>query len=222
MNGPTPRRGRRPIETLTDPQRRAFRTVSDFIAQHGYPPTAQELADRLGLSAPSAWALVGQLVRKDYLKRESNKARGLSIVREIEDAPIQVELVSIPIVGRVAAGSPILADENIVGEILIENTVVRGDSCFALRVVGESMVNADIADKDLIIVRRQPLAEHRDIVVALLGDEATVKRLSFQGSRVELLPENPRFRPIVVGPDDEFRILGKVVAVRRTSHPKGR
>lgn len=220
MNGPPKRRGRPPVATLTDPQRRAFRAVSDFIARHGYPPTAQELADVLGMSAPSAWTLVSQLVRKDYLKRESNKARGLSIVREVDDAPTKVELVPVPIVGRVAAGVPIFANENIIGEILVENTVVKGDSCFALRVAGQSMANAGIADKDVIIVRRQPLAENRDIVVAVIGDEATVKRLSFQGPRIELLPENPRFKPMVVGPDDDFRILGKVIAIRSTGAPK--
>jgi repressor LexA len=222
MNGPPKRRGRPPIATLTDPQRRAFRAVSDLAARHGYPPTAQELADVLGMSAPSAWTLVSQLVKKEYLKRDANKSRGLSIVREIDDAPERVELVSVPIVGHVAAGAPIFAEENIIGEILVENTVVKGDSCFALRVAGQSMVNAGIADKDVIVVRRQPLAEHRDIVVAMLHDEATVKRLSFQGSRIELLPENPRFKAITVGPDDDFRILGKVIAIRGTGGPNKR
>lgn len=208
------RRGRPPVQTLTDPQRRAFRAITEFIARHGFPPTAQELADALGVSGPSAHALVGQLVRKDYLKRESRKARGLSIVREIDDAPRKVVLVSVPIVGRVAAGRPVLADENIIGEVLVESTVVSGVQCFALQVAGQSMVNAGIADKDLVVVRRQPIAENGDIVVALIGGEATVKRLSIQGPRIELRPENPKFKPIVVGTDDDLRILGKVVAVR--------
>jgi len=213
------RRGRPPVETLTDPQRRAFRAVSAFLARHGFPPTAQELADALGISAPSAHALVGQLVRKDYLKRQSRKARGLSIVREIDDAPSR--LVPVPVVGRVAAGRPVLADENIVGEVLVESAVVRGEPCFALRVAGQSMVGAGIADGDLIVVRRQPIAENGDVVVALVGGEATVKRLSIQGPRVELCPENPKFKPIVVGIDDDLRILGKVVAVRRADRSPG-
>ncbi len=215
------RRGRPPVETLTDPQRRAFRAITEFIARHGFPPTAQELADSLGVSGPSAHALVGQLVRKDYLKRESRKARGLSIVREIDDAPRKMVLVSVPIVGRVAAGQPVLAEENIVGEVLVENTVVGGEPCFALRVAGQSMVNAGIADKDIVIVRRQLIAENGDIVVALIGGEATVKRLSIQGPRIELRPENPKFKPIVVGTDDDLRILGKVVAVRRADRSQG-
>lgn len=213
------RRGRPPVETLTDPQRRAFRAVSAFLARHGFPPTAQELADALGIAAPSAHALVGQLVRKDYLKRTSHKARGLSIVREIDDAPRK--LVAVPIVGRVAAGRPILAEENIVGEVLVESGVVSGAQCFALRVAGQSMVDAGIADGDLVVVRRQLIAENGDIVVALIGEEATVKRLSIRGPRVELCPENPKFKPIVVGVDDELRILGKVVAVRRDDCAQG-
>jgi repressor LexA len=214
-------RGRPPVTTLTDAQRRAFRAISAFIARHGFPPTAQELADALGIAAPSAHALVGQLVRKDYLKRESRKARGLSIVRDMDDAPRKVVLVSVPIVGRVAAGQPIMAEENIVGEVLVENTVVGGEPCFALCVAGQSMVNAGIADKDIVIVRRQIIAENGDIVVALIGGEATVKRLSIQGPRVELRPENPKFKPIVVGTDDDLRILGKVVAVRRADRSPG-
>lgn len=221
MSNHKKRRGRPPVQTLTDPQRRAFRAVSAFLARHGFPPTAQELADALGVSGPSAHALVSQLVRKDYLKRESRKARGLSIVRDIDDAPNKVVLVSVPIIGRVAAGQPILADENIIGEVLVENAVVSGAPCFALRVAGQSMVNAGIADKDLVIVRRQPIAENGDIVVALIGVEATVKRLSIRGARVELCPENPKFKPIVVGTDDDLRVLGKVVAVRRADRSSG-
>jgi repressor LexA len=145
----------------------------------------------------------------------------LSIVRDIDDAPRKVVLVSVPIVGRVAAGQPIMAEENIVGEVLVENTVVGGEPCFALCVAGQSMVNAGIADKDIVIVRRQIIAENGDIVVALIGGEATVKRLSIQGPRVELRPENPKFKPIVVGTDDDLRILGKVVAVRRADRSPG-
>ncbi|MCZ2343085.1 MAG: transcriptional repressor LexA [Bacteroidales bacterium] len=215
MNGKRPR-GRPRVDELTATQRGAFQAIREFFRQHGYPPTAQELADLLGISAPSAHALVGQLVRKEYLRREPLKARGLSIAREL-DMPPQVELVSVPIIGEVAAGIPILAQENVVGEVLVESSVVRGQQCFALRIKGKSMIDAGIDDKDLVIVRRQPIAENNDIVVALLGDEATVKRLSIKGPRIELRPENQKFKPMVVEPDDELRILGKVVAVRRGS-----
>jgi repressor LexA len=172
------------------------------------------------MSAPSAHALISQLVRKGYLKREANKARGLSVVRDAEPRPGRV--VSVPIVGSIAAGRPILAEENIIGEVLMDASTVRDASCFALRVKGQSMVEAGIQDKDLIVVQRQQMAEHGDIVVALLGDEATVKKLHFRESRIELHPANPKFKPIVVGVDDELKILGKVVAVRQAREiPKG-
>jgi repressor LexA len=113
----------------------------------------------------------------------------------------------------VAAGVPILAVENQIGEILVEARVARG-SCFALQVSGDSMIDARIGDGDLVIVRRQPVAENGDIVVALLGEEATVKRLYVADSVIELRPANANYQPIRVGPNDDLRILGKVLAVR--------
>lgn len=173
----------------------------------------KELAELLGISHASVHGQVNQLVRKGYLKREPRKARGITIVREPEnDVP---DLVAIPIVGRVAAGQPILAQENILGELLIDSVLARGSRCFALIVTGDSMVDAGIRERDLVVVRQQPVAENGDIIVALLEDEATVKRLYISDAIIELRPENQKHRPIPVGPDDELRILGKVVAVRR-------
>jgi repressor LexA len=173
----------------------------------------KELADILGISHASAHGQVSQLVRKGYLKREARKARGIVILRDPEDdVP---DLVAVPIVGRVAAGQPILAEENIVGELLVEGGVARSGRCFALEVAGDSMVDAGIRERDLVVVREQAVAENGDIVVALLEDEATVKRLFIRDEKIELRPENPNHRPIPVGPDDGLRILGKVVAVRR-------
>jgi repressor LexA len=207
------RRGRRAIEALTDSQRRTLRLVREFIARHQFPPTTQELAVLLGIASASAHEQLNQLVRKGYLRREPRKARGLTVVRDAEDPP--AELVAVPLVGTVQAGLPVLAEENIVGEVLVEGHVVRSGSCFALRVAGDSMAGAGISDRDVVIVRQQPIAESGDIVVALLDGEATVKRLSIQGPRIELCPENPRFRPLPVAADSDFRVLGKVVGVRR-------
>ena len=212
------RRGRRPIEKLTDAQRRTLGEVREFIVRHRFPPSVQELAEVLGISPASAHEQINQLVRKGYIKREPRKARGLSILRDIDDGP--ADLVAVPLLGTVAAGLPVLAEENLIGEVLIEGGLVRGGRCFALRVSGQSMANAGIADQDVVIVRQQPIAESGDIVVALIDGEATVKRLSIQGPNIELKPENPEFQPIVIGAGDELRILGKVVAVRRIGdHP---
>jgi repressor LexA len=125
----------------------------------------------------------------------------------------------VPVVGQVAAGQPLFAEENIVGEIFVEDRIARSGRCFALEIAGDSMVGAGINNQDFVVVRQQPVAESGDIVVALLGDEATVKRLYIRDEIIELRPENPKLRPISVGPENELRILGKVVAVR---NPRGR
>jgi len=206
-------RGRRPVQETTEPQRRTLKEIRLFTNRRGFPPTMKELADILGISNASAHGQVNQLVRKGYLKREPRKARGIAIIREPEDdVP---DLVAVPIVGRVAAGQPILAEENIVGKVLVEGGIARSGRCFALEVTGDSMVDAGIRERDLVVVREQAVAENGDIVVALLEDEATVKRLFIRDERIELRPENPKHRPIPVGPDDGLRILGKVVVVRR-------
>ena len=209
------RRGRRPITEITEPQRRTLKAILAHIAHHGYPPTMKELADILEITPPSAQDQVNQLVRKGYLKREPYKARGITVLRHLEGDV--ASLVSVPIVGIVAAGQPIFAEENIVGEVLVDEAIASRGRYFALEVEGESMVGAGINEGDLVLVRQQPVAETGDIVVALLGDEATVKRLYIREERIELRPENPDCSPIPIGPEDDLRILGKVVAVRRRS-----
>ena len=206
-------RGRRPVEGITDSQLNTLGEIRRFINQRGFPPTMKELADILGISHASAHDQVNQLVRKGYLKREARKARSISIVRELKDMP--EVMTAVPIVGRISAGQPILAIENIVGEIMVEGSITRSGRYFALEVAGDSMVNAGIKERDLVVVREQPVAESGDIVVAMLNDEATVKRLFISHENIELRPENPKHRPIPVGPDDGMRIIGKVVAVRR-------
>ena len=203
-------RGRRPVEEITDPQRRTLRELRRFTNRRGFPPTIQELADILGISPPSVRDQITQLVRKGYVRRESRKARGLTVIRE--PAAEMLELRAVPIVGSVAAGQAVLAEENIIGEILVDSRAVHSGRCFALEVRGDSMSGAGIHDQDLVVVRQQPLAESGDIVVALLGEEATVKRLHIEDDRIELRPENTGHRLITVGPEDDLKILGKVVA----------
>lgn len=207
------RRGRPPAAGLTEPQLRTLRQIRNFIVHRGFPPTIKELAEILGITAASTHDQVNHLVRKRYLKREARKARGLAVARAPEGEVSDV--VAVPIVGEVAAGTPILAEENIVGEVLVEARVASRGRYFALKVRGDSMVGANIQNGDLVIVRQQPAAENGEIVVALLRDDATVKRFHLSEDGVELRPENPKHRPIRVDPDEELRIVGKVVAVRR-------
>lgn len=204
--------GRKLTAEITDPQLRTLRAIRKFVDQRGFPPTAAELGEMLSITNASAHDQISQLVRKGYLKREPGKARGLTIVRDPVGAVLG--LVSVPVIGRVAAGVPILADENVIGEVLVESSAVSGGRFFALAVEGDSMKNAGIKNGDTLIVRQQPVSESGDIVVALLEEEATVKRLYIGDDRIELRPENPNYKPMLIGPDDDLRIVGKVVAVR--------
>lgn len=213
MDDSPKRRGRRPVEQLTETQLRVLREVRDFIVHRGFPPTAKELADILGVSPATAHEQVGQLVRKGFLRREPRKARGIFLVRNPDDEP--ADLVPVPLLGTVSAGAPLFAEENILDDVMVEPKLVATGRCFALRVTGNSMHGASINDGDTVIVRQQPVAQSGDIVVALLDDEATVKRLSIREHEIELRPENQDFTPVRIGPDHELRIIGKVVAVRR-------
>ena len=209
-------RGRgRPVNlALTDAQKKLLEAIEAYIARHGMSPTMREMADELQQGVANVFKLVQRLERNGYITRVPGKSRSLAVVRSVGEEPL-VGLVPIPLVGTVVAGHPLLSQENVLGELLVDAVTVRTGRHFALKVSGQSMIDAGIKSGDVVIVRQQPLADHRDIVVALLNDEATVKRLHYRQGEVSLLPENPRFKPIPVGPDDDLRIVGKVVAVRR-------
>lgn len=220
-NLPKTKRGRKPVRTITGAQRRLLGEIADYIQRHGFSPTHQELADALSITPPAVHDQVSQLVRKKYVRREPRKNRGLSILRMPEDSePLTtggelVDFVAVPLLGTVAAGSPVLAEENVIGQVLLPAEIAAQAPCFALTVSGDSMKGAGIVDGDVVIVRQQPLARDGDIVVALVDGEATVKRLSMRESKIELRPSNSKYRPISIGPNTDLRIVGKVVGVRR-------
>ncbi len=209
------RRGRPLDDQITDAQLRTLRGIRDFIARRKYPPTMKELGELLDVAAASAHQLIKQLERKGYVTRQPRQARSLAVVREPRR---ELEaLVSVPLVGLVKAGPAMLAEENREGDVLIESSVAGRGTCFALRVSGDSMINAGMDDGDIVIVRQQPVAESGEIVVALVGDEATVKRLFIHGDCIELRAENKRYKSILVSGETDFRILGKVIAVRHST-----
>lgn len=207
-------RGRPMIETLTPPQQRLLGAIEAYISREGLSPTLRELADELGHGVANVYKLVQRLERNGYIGRSAGKSRSLTVLRSATESP-PIGLVAIPILGTVAAGAPMFAPQNVLGELLIDASTVRAGRHFALAVTGQSMIDAGIHSGDLLIVRQQPLADHRDIVVALLNDETTVKRLHHRDGQIMLLPENRRFKPISVEPEDDLRIIGKVIAVRR-------
>lgn len=209
------------MPVLSKMQQKIYDFIESFVQDQGYPPSVREIGDAVGLKSPSTVHFhLKHLEELGVLQKSAGKGRALTLVAspkkaapEPEATPLPQEEAEhqIPIVGNVAAGSPILAEECI-EDYLTFDTGGRDGECFALRVRGESMINAGILDGDLVVVRQQPDAVSGEIVVALLEDEATVKRLSRKNGQTWLLPENEAYQPI----DGTYaRILGKVMAVVR-------
>ena len=185
----------------TDKQEKILEFLTDYVNEKGYPPSVREICAAVGLRSTATVSYhLTELKKQGRIQGETNKRRAIAVP--------ETQRGRIPVLGVVQAGMPILAVENVEGYLLWD-----GDpSCFALRVRGDSMVNAGILEGDKVVVRPQPDADNGDIVVALLEDEATVKRLWREKGAVWLLPENPAFRPI---DGREAIILGKVKAVIR-------
>ena len=202
---------------LTGRQQEIWDFLVDYVDTHGYPPTVREIGEAVGLASPSTvHAHLANLERAGLLRRDPTKPRALELVgrERREPASLEAELAKLPLVGQIAAGGPLLAEENIEDRLAVPETL-NGD--FLLRVRGESMVNAGILEGDLLVVRRTQDARNGDIVVALAGDdetanEATVKRFFRDDGRVRLQPENDAMEPIYAA---HVQVLGKVVGVFR-------
>ena len=211
------------MRELTTKQQEVLGFMRSFQARHGAPPTVREIAHRFKVTPRAAFDHLRALERKGALQRRASAgrtSRALTLVDPGAAPPYR----PIPILGRIAAGSPLLAEENREGELPVTPSALpdRGEDVFALRVRGQSMIDAHIMEGDLVLVRRQDTAQPNDIVVALLeseagGDaEATVKRYLRDGQRVVLKPENPTMKPIVVDPAErQVKVLGKVIGLLR-------
>jgi repressor LexA len=197
---------------LTGRQQEIWTFLVDYVDRHGYPPTVREIGEAVGLASPSTvHAHLANLERAGLLKRDPTKPRALELLGRVQEVAV---LPKLPLVGQVAAGGPLLAEENIEDEIAVPETL-RGD--FLLRVKGESMIEAGILDGDLVVVKRAQDARNGEIVVALAGDdesadEATVKTFYRERGRVRLQPENSSMEPIYAA---HVQVLGKVVGVFR-------
>jgi repressor LexA len=205
---------------LTERQQEIWNFLVEYVDRHGYPPTVREIGEKVGLASPSTvHAHLANLERAGLLKRDPTKPRALELIgrerREPEAAPAeQDDALRLPLLGEIAAGGPLLAEQNI-EEYLPMPKSTRGD--FLLRVKGDSMIEAGILDGDLVIVQRAQDARNGEIVVALAGndetaDEATVKTFYREGGRVRLQPENSALEPIYA---DHVQLLGRVVGVFR-------
>jgi repressor LexA len=197
---------------LTDKQRSVLEFIEEQISQRGHCPTIREIGAVFKITSTNGVRThLTALIRKGYLKKEEYVSRGLELVR-----PLAGPVGKLAIVGSVPAGKPIDAIENIEGEIAVDTSFLPKGESFSLRVSGMSMKNAGILDGDIVMVKKQSVAQKGDIVVALINGEATVKRYIPEGTQIRLQPENEEFQPIVVKKGSgEFRIAGKVVGLLR-------
>jgi repressor LexA len=193
---------------LTARQAEVLEFIKSFAQDHGYPPTIPEIQEEFGIRSPNGVNNhIKALTKKGYLRRESSRARALEIIGW---------RIGIPVVGTVAAGTPILAEQNLEGHFNIQEMYRAADEVFMLHVRGDSMINAGIYDGDQVIVRLQQSVERGEIGVAIINGEATVKRIYADGNIVRLQPENDTMTPIMVMRNDpDFRIGGKVIGVIR-------
>ena len=204
-------------QKLTKRQAQIYDFICEEVADKGYPPSVREIANAVGLSSPSTVHTHLQVLEdKGYIKRDLSKPRALEIIgKDDSSAPVGStgSIVSIPLVGRVAAGAPILAEQNVESMIPLPEAIVGDSASFVLRVQGESMIQAGIFNGDFVVVKEQNDAVNGQIVVALIDDEATVKTFYKEHDRVRLQPENPTMAPIYV---KNPVILGRVVALVRS------
>ena len=208
--------------TLTARQREVLDFIRHFMMQAGYPPTVREIGAHFGFVPRSVFDHLKALERKGVLRRVASKSRSLQLLEAPSSSPLPVGgrtlslFRELPILGRVAAGQPLLSEQNVEGSFAISREWVNGDEAFLLKVQGESMINAHILPGDYALVRRQATAENGDIVVVLVNDEATIKRVFFKKDVVVLQPEHPTMPPIQLRRGEKtFQIIGKVVGILR-------
>jgi repressor LexA len=198
------------MQQTTERQQRILDVIRRFTAERGYPPSVREIGERVGLSSSSTiHAHLKTLEKRGLISRDATKPRAL---REVGGSAAAPDTVVMPVIGKVAAGVPITAQENLEGEFVLPASFAKGSDNFMLRVQGDSMIDAAILDGDLIVVRPQRTAGNGEIVVAMVDGEATVKRFFKEESRVRLQPENRAMAPIYCS---DVTIIGRVEAVVR-------
>jgi len=209
----------KPGRVLTMRQHKILQVIRDSVERRGYPPSVREIGDAAGLKSPSSVAhQLKVLEKRGLLRRDPNRPRAVDI-RPLDDAMPDTEATHplpspsyVPVVGRIAAGGPILAEQAIEDVFPLPKEIVGEGTLFLLKVVGDSMIDAAITDGDWVVVRQQPVADNGDIVAAMIDGEATVKTFKRKDGHVWLMPHNAAYEPI---PGDEAVVLGRVVTVLR-------
>jgi repressor LexA len=209
------------VAGLTTRQRRILEVIRDSVERRGYPPSVREIGEAVGLTSPSSVSYqLSSLQKKGLIRRDPNRPRAVDVRSPADlDNAEAAELAAsrpvpayVPMVGRIAAGGPILAEEAIEDVFPLPREIVGEGNLFLLKVVGDSMIEAAICNGDWVVVRQQPVAENGDIVAAMIDGEATVKTFRRRDGHVWLLPHNPAYAPI---PGDDATVLGRVVTVLR-------
>lgn len=202
---------------LTKRQQEILDFIESFLQKHGYPPTLREIGNEFGINSTNGVRVnLAALEKKQYIKRKAWLSRGIELVNAPKVPSAENEIGYIPIVGKVAAGEPIFASENIEGMLAIDDAFISTKKVFALKVKGDSMKNAGILDGDYVLARRQHTAEPGEIVVFIVGNEITVKKYDARGDKVYLIPENDDFQTKVMDKSSsEIQVAGKVVGVMR-------
>lgn len=198
------------MNDLTPRRRQTYRFILSFLERHGFPPSVREVASHLGITTKGAFDHLRALERQGYIGRGSRRSRAITITRRQAEEP---EIVEIPVLGTVVAGQPLLAEENLDGTYPLTRSGIGAGEYFALRVRGDSMLDAGINDGDLAVIRRQPTAADGDIVVAMIDDAVTLKWFYKESQRVRLQAANPAYPPIYATTD--LRILGKLARLVR-------
>jgi repressor LexA len=197
------------MKQLTTRQQEILDFLTGYIEKNSYPPTVRETAKAFSISIKGAYDHIKALEKKGFIKLQENRSRALEVVSRRET---DSSVVEIPLLGAIAAGAPILAEESWAGTVRIPAEYARSGACFALRVQGDSMRDAGIRSGDLAVIEQRPTAENGEIVAALIEDSATLKRFFRENNRIRLQAENPDYAPIFT---QDVRILGKLKAIIR-------
>lgn len=199
------------MKGLTQRQREVFDFIREFIHKNRYPPTIREIAVNFKFSVKGSYDHVKALERKGYLRCHGNRSRAIEVIRDAEAD--KEEMASVPLLGSVAAGKPLFAEENLQGFVQVPAKALGASAHFALKVKGDSMKDAGIFDGDTVVVAHQSSADNGDIVVAMVDDAVTLKRFFMEKNRVRLKAENPKYPPIYT---QNVRILGKLTFLMRS------
>lgn len=199
---------------LTKKQQRILKFIKDFIERHSYPPSYGEIAEYFKVRKPTILDHINALQKKGYLRKQTYRARTIELTEKFPVA--RPDFVEVPIVGKIAAGSPLLAVENIEGTIKIDRSVLKEVDSFALWVKGNSMIGAGIQDGDLVIIKMQPVVEKNEIAAVLIDDEVTLKYYQADADAIKLTPANSQMKPMIIPRGTkEVRVLGKAIGLFR-------